>query len=257
MAGSDKSRDAVLGGPVIVLVRPQLGDNIGMVARAMLNFGLRELRVVAPRDGWPNPAAIAAAAGAHDLLEAAQLYDTTGEALGDLTRVYGTTARPRDMIKPLVTARRAAQELRAAEAAGERVAVVFGPERSGLVNDDLALCDALLAVPLNPAFASLNLAQAVLLVGYEWFQAGDETAPRQLDLGPTGAPTKAELIGFYERLEGYLDRAGFLKPIEKRPGMVRNLRNLFQRLAMTDQELSTLHGIVSALWAGPRDEGER
>ena len=137
MAGTDKTRAAILGGPAVVLVQPQLGDNIGMVARAMLNFGIEELRVVAPRDGWPNPAAVAAASGAERLLETARLYDATAEALADLTRVYGTTARPRDMIKPVVTARQAAQELRAAAAAGERVAVVFGPERSGLVNDDL------------------------------------------------------------------------------------------------------------------------
>ena len=255
MAGTDKSQEPVLGGPVVVLVQPQLGENIGMVARAMLNFGLEELRVVAPRDGWPNPAAIAAAAGAHGLLETARHFGTTAEALGDLSLVFGTTARTRDMTKPVVTARQAADELRAAETAGARVAVVFGPERSGLVNDDLALCDALLSVPLNPAFASLNLAQAVLLIGYEWFQAGDRSAPRRLDLGPSGAPTKAELVAFYERLEGYLDHAGFLRPVEKRPGMVRNLRNLFQRMTLSDQELRTLHGIVSALWQGPRDKG--
>ncbi|MEM7227013.1 MAG: RNA methyltransferase [Pseudomonadota bacterium] len=257
MAGTDRSQAAVLGGPAIVLVQPQLGDNIGMVARAMLNFGLEELRVVAPRDGWPNPAAIAAAAGAERLLEAAKLYDSTAEALSDLTLVYGTTARTRDMVKPVVTARQAAAELRAGEGEGARVAVVFGPERSGLVNDDLALCDALLRVPLNPAFASLNLAQAVLLIGYEWFQAGDQTEPRYLEVSASGQPTKAELLGFYERLENHLDRSGFLRPPEKRPGMVRNLRNLFQRVALTDQDLRTLHGIVSALWHGPRDGGER
>ena len=252
MAGTDKTRTVVLGGPVIVLVQPQLGDNIGMVARAMLNFGLAELRIVAPRDGWPNPAAVAAASGAHGLLEAARLYDTTAKALGDLHLVYGTTARVRDMIKPVVTARQAARELRDA-AAGTRTGVLFGPERSGLVNDDLALCDALLRVPLNPAFASLNLAQAVLLIAYEWFQAGDDTAPRRLEPGAPGAPTKAELAAFYARLEGYLDRSGFLRPVEKRPGMVRNLRNLFQRLTLTEQDLRTLQGIVSALWQGPRD----
>ncbi|MDJ0608549.1 MAG: RNA methyltransferase [Kiloniellales bacterium] len=254
MAGTDRSRAPVAGGPAIVLVAPQLGENIGMVARAMLNCGLEELRLVRPRDGWPSEQAQAAASGADNVLESARLFDTTAEAVADLRRVYATTARPRDMVKTVVTPARAAEEMRRSDGA-LKTGVLFGPERSGLVNDDLALADSLIVVPLNPAFASLNLAQAVLLVGYEWFKLGDATPESRLETGRGLPAEKADLITFFERLETELDAAGFLTPPEKRPVMVRNLRNLFQRLAATDQDLRTLHGIVSALRAGPRGKG--
>lgn len=247
MAGTDTSKQAPGGGPAIVLVDPQLGQNIGMVARAMLNCGLEELRLVRPRDGWPNPAAESAASGADAVLDGVRLFETTAEAVADLQRVYAATARPRGMIKPVVTPRQAAAELRAALAGGERTGVMFGPERSGLVNDDIALADSVLSVPLNPAFASLNLAQAVFVVGYEWRLAATEIPARELSLGATRPATKAELIGLFERLEAALDVRGFLYPVEKRPVMVRNLRNLFQRAALTEQEVRTLHGIVSLL----------
>ena len=252
MAGTDKTRKAVQGGPVVVLVDPQLGENIGMAARAMLNCGLGELRLVRPRDGWPNEAAQSAASGADQVLDSAQLYDTTAEAVADLARVYAASARPRGLVKPLVTPRRAAGEMRAAVAEGLRVGLLFGPERSGLVNDDLALADTLLAVPLNPAFASLNLAMAVLLVGYEWFQAADDTPGRRLETGGQPPAEKAELVNLFQRLESALDETGFLHPPEKRPGMVRNLRNMIQRMDPTDQDLRTLHGIISALRSGRR-----
>jgi tRNA/rRNA methyltransferase len=168
MAGTDKGRSPVTGGPRVVLVDPQLGENIGMAARAMLNCGLTRLCLVRPRDGWPNPAAEAAAAGASEVLDGAAVYDATPDALAGCRRVYATTARPRDMVKPVLTPRAAAQDMRAAEGAGAATALLFGPERSGLTNDDLVLADRVIAVPLNPAFASLNLAQAVLIVGYEW-----------------------------------------------------------------------------------------
>ena len=256
MAGTDKTQPPVTGGPVVILVDPQLGENIGMVARAMLNCGLSELRLVRPRDGWPNEAAVAAASGADLVLDGARLYDTTAEALADLNRVYATTARARGLVKHLVTPRQAAAEIHRALAAGERAGLLFGPERAGLTNDDLALADTLLAVPLNPAFASLNLAMAVLIVGYEWFQVAGETArgtpPRRLESDGQAPAVKAELVSFFERLEAALDETGFLYPPEKRPGMVRNLRNLFQRLAPTDQDLRTLHGIVSALRGAKR-----
>ena len=158
-------------GPAIILVDPQLGENIGMVARAMLNCGLSELRLVRPRDGWPNPAAQSAASGADRVLDAARHFPTTLEAVADLHLVYAATARPRDMVKPVVVPQRAAAEIRAAADRGCAAGVLFGPERAGLVNDDVALADAVLEVPLSPAFASLNLAQAVLLLGYEWYQA--------------------------------------------------------------------------------------
>ncbi len=251
MSGTDTSVKSLGGGPVVILVDPQLGQNIGMAARAMLNCGLEELRLVRPRDGWPNSAAESAASGAGVVLEQTRLFDTTAEAVADLTRVYAATARPRGMITPVVTPRQAAAELRAVLAAGTRAGVMFGPERSGLVNDDIALADTVLSVPLNPAFASLNLAQAVFVVGYEWLIAGsaaDSGAPgRELSLGATRLATQAELIGLFERLEAALDARGFLYPAEKRPTMVRNLRNLFQRAQLTEQEVRTLHGIVSLL----------
>ncbi len=259
MSGTDTSVKSLGGGPAVILVDPQLGQNIGMVARAMLNCGLEELRLVRPRDGWPNSAAESAASGAGVVLDKARLFDTTAEAVADLTRVYAATARPRGMVTPVVTPRQAAAELRAAQtqetgaqdvgAGGTRAGVIFGPERSGRVNDDIALADTVLSVPLNPAFASLNLAQAVFVVGYEWLISGSEAVPRELSLGATRPATKAELIGLFERLEAALDARGFLYPVEKRPAMVRNLRNLFQRAQLTEQEVRTLHGIVSLLTA--------
>jgi tRNA/rRNA methyltransferase len=253
MSGTDKSKQFMAGGPAVVLVDPQLGENIGMVARAMLNCGLDELRLVRPRDGWPNPAAESAASGADAVLANARLFDSTEAAVADLQRVYASTARSRDQLKPVVTPRQAAAEMRAAMAQGQRVGLLFGPERSGLVNDDVALADAALSVPLNPAFSSLNLAQAVFVVGYEWLLAEMEPpAPpaRELPLGDTRPATKAELVNFFERLEAALDETGFLYPPEKRPTMVRNLRSLFQRAELTEQEVRTLHGIISALRSG-------
>lgn len=248
MAGTDRTQEPVKdGGPAIILVDPQLGENIGMVARAMLNCGLTELRLVRPRDGWPSEKAEAAASGALEVIEGARLFETTEAALADLQRVYATTARPRGMVKPVVTPGQAATELRESAAMGERSGLLFGPERSGLVNDDIALADAVLSVPLNPAFSSLNLAQAVLLVGHAWFMAADNTEARRLELGVGETASKAELVNFFTRLEAALDETGFLYPPEKRPTMVRNLRNLFHRIAPTEGEVNTLHGIISAL----------
>jgi tRNA/rRNA methyltransferase len=254
MSGTDRSRATDLTpGPAVILVRPQLGENIGMVARAMLNCGLSELRLVRPRDGWPSAKAEAAASGALSVLEGVQIFETTKAAIADLHRVYATTARPRGMVKTVVTPAQAAVELRAEAADGRRCGLLFGRERSGLVNDDIALADTVLTVPLNPAFSSLNLAQAVLLVGHAWYQAGDATPPRVLDTGPGKIASKAELVNFFERFEAALDETGFLWPPEKRPTMVRNLRNLFQRATPTEGEINTLHGIVVAL-LGKRDK---
>jgi tRNA/rRNA methyltransferase len=254
MAGTDKSRSAALGGPTVVLVDPQLGQNIGMVARAMLNCGLTELRLVRPRDGWPSEAAVAAAAGAQEILARARLFDTTKQAVADFRRVYAMTARPRDMVKPVATPRQAALDLRLAAAAGEAAGVLFGPERSGLTNDDLALAERIVSVPLNPGFSSLNLAQAVLLLGYEWFQAADHTPGQRLVRGRGKPAPKGELANFFARLEAALDDTGFFHPPEKRAGMVRNLRNLFQRAELSDAEVRTLHGVVTSLRTGPRDD---
>jgi tRNA/rRNA methyltransferase len=247
MAGTDRKRPLASGGPAVILVEPQLGENIGAAARAMLNCGLADLRLVRPRDGWPNPKAVANASGADAVLETARLYDNAAAAVADLERVYASTARHRGMIKRVMTPRRGAAEMRKAIARGEAVGILFGPERTGLLNDDIALADAVISVPLNPGFASLNLAQAVLLVGYEWFQAADATPPSELVTNETRPATKAELLNFFAHLEERLDDCGFLRNVEKRPSMVRNIRNLFQRAALTHQEIRTLHGIVAEL----------
>jgi tRNA/rRNA methyltransferase len=233
--------------PVIVLVEPQLGENIGACARAMLNCALSELRLVAPRNGWPNEFAEKAASGAHGVLENAQVYDSTAEAIADLNLVYASTARRRDTVKTILTPRDAAVSMRQTIAGGNRIGVLFGPERSGLENDDVALAEAVIEVPLNPEFSSLNLAQAVLLVAYEWHQAGRDGVSADPVLPPTVRASREELIGFFEHLERELDDCGFLRPPEKRASMVRNIRNLFQRTALTDQEVRTLRGIVAGL----------
>ena len=252
MAGTDRRRLAAQGGPTIILVQPQLGENIGTAARAMFNCGLTELRLVKPRDGWPNERAVAMASGADIVLDNAQLFDSVEAAIADLRRVYATTARDRFMVKRVVTPRQAAGEMRRFVAAGEGCGILFGPERAGLVNDHIALADTVLSVPLNPAFSSLNLGQAVLLVGYEWFAAGEAALPELMQTGHSRPGTKEELLGFMAHLEEELDRSGFMRTKEKRPSMVRNLRNLFQRAQLTEQELRTLHGVVTAL-AGPRE----
>jgi tRNA/rRNA methyltransferase len=247
MAGTDRKRRLASPGPAIVLVEPQLGENIGAAARAMLNCGLTELRLVNPRDGWPNAKALAAASGADEVIQGAQLFDSPEAAIADLARVYATTARHRGMIKRVVTPRRSAAEMRRSIGKGQSVGVLFGAERMGLLNDHIALADAVIAVPLNPGFASLNLAQAVLIVGYEWFQVGDKTPANELVTNETRPATRAELLNFFSHLEKELDDCGFLRNLEKRPSMVRNIRNLFQRAQLTHQEVRTLHGIVAEL----------
>ncbi|HLI11292.1 MAG TPA: RNA methyltransferase [Alphaproteobacteria bacterium] len=250
MAGTDTSKQSRRrgdAGPAIILVEPQLGENIGFAARAMLNCGLTDLRLVQPRDGWPNAKAAAAASGAAEVIERVRVFASVEEASADLQRLYATSARPREMVKAVVTPRRAAAELRAARAAGERIGILFGGERAGLANDHVALADAIIEAPLNPGFASLNLAQAVLLVGYEWWLAGSEAPPRRLPLGKSPRATRAELLGLFAHLESELDKAGFLRNAEKRPTMVRNLRNMLERAELTAQEVRTLHGIVASL----------
>ena len=244
--------------PAIVLVRPQLGQNIGMAARAMANFGVGDLRLVAPRDGWPNNEAQSAAAGAGGLLDAAQIFEETAKAVGDLNFVCATTARTRDTVKQVLSPASAAAELRERSAVGQKCGVLFGSEQSGLDNDDVALADALVMAPVNPEFASLNLAQAVLIVAYEWYKHCDSgalgrktefdgPAREGMQMHRTRPATRAELVAFFEHLEQELDDAGFLYPPEKRPQMVQNLRNLFQRAGATEQEVRTLRGVVSSL----------
>ncbi len=239
--------------PAVILVSPQLAMNIGTTARAMANCGLHDLRIVNPKPKWPNELSRRASSGADEILAAARICASTSEAIADLNRVYATTGRTRRMTKRIVTPRAAALEAREAHGKGERVGFLFGPERTGLENDDLALADALISVPLNPAFASLNLAQSVLLIGYEWFQAGDETPDSRLASGDAKPASKQELENFFLHLERELDECGFLRVADKRPTMVRNIRNIFQRAGMTEQEVRTLHGVVAELVRGPRN----
>ncbi|MFO1129358.1 MAG: RNA methyltransferase [Rhodospirillales bacterium] len=254
MAGTDRSRAAALApGPAVILVEPQLGENIGMAARAMLNCGLTDLRLVAPREPWPNDKAVAAASGADLVLDRARLYPTAAAAIGDLTLVFATTARGRDMTKRIVTPRQAAIEMRHHLATCGPAGILFGREAKGLVNDEIALADAIVAAPLNPAFRSLNLGMAVLLVGYEWLMGEDGTPASLLAMPPETRPAaKAELVGLFEHLERELDVCGFLRNTQQRPTMVRNLRNALGRAGFTEQEVRTLRGIVACLVSGRR-----
>lgn len=251
MSGTDRTIERAhsdIAGPVVILARPQLGENIGMVARAMLNTGLTELRLVGPRDGWPSESAEAAAAGADIVLDQATVFDDLRTASADLELLYATSTRPRDLTKIVLTPEEAVRRTRRAiEGEGLKVGFLFGPERSGLSNDDLSLTDGVITVPLNPGFSSLNLAQAVLLLGYAWFNFDTEAAPAELAYNVGRPATKAELENFMARLEAQLNETGFLYPPEKRPNMVNNLRALFGRMALTESEVNTLHGIISAL----------
>jgi tRNA/rRNA methyltransferase len=247
--------------PAVILVEPQLADNIGMVARAMANFGLDDLRLVAPRDGWPNEKARIAASGANYVIDDASAYPTLDESLGDLTYVVATTARQRPLKKPVLTPEEAVAALRERIQRGERCGILFGRERNGLETGELANADALVMIPVNSRFASLNLAQAVLLLGYAWIRdSGKGSLGRVttyespistgLNLGNDRPADKKELLSFFEHLESELGRLGFFNPIEKRPSVVQNLRTMFTRMALTEQEVRTLRGIVATLSKG-------
>ena len=257
MTGRD--RGAAIGpignSPVVILVRPQLADNIGAVARAMANGGLFDLRLVAPRDGWPQEKAWRNASGADRILDELRVHATLAEAVADLQHVYATCPRPRHVITPVLTARGAAAELREACRRDLRVGLLFGPESAGLDRDDLAQADALIRIPLNPAFMSLNLAQAVMVLAYEWWIAAEDAPPRRLMTNETRIATKAELENFLSHLLDQLDASGFLRNAPKRPGMVRNIRHFFERGEVTEQELRSLHGIVTELAVGRRVRG--
>jgi len=238
--------------PVVILVRPQLAENIGMCARAMMNFGLVEMRLVAPRDGWPRKGAHQAASGAGSILETARLFETTREAVRDLNRVYATTARERGQMKPVVTAEEAADDM--IGLADARAGVLFGPERMGLSNDDVALADRVLSFPVNPGFRSVNLAQAVLLVGYEWWKrASGGRAPMAPGRTPRPA-TREHVLSFVDFVEAAMDKTGFFYPLEKRPIMARNLRNIWHRLDMSEQDVQTLRGVFTSLVNALRSE---
>jgi tRNA/rRNA methyltransferase len=226
-----------------------MAENIGMVARAMLNCGLDDLRLVRPRPRWPHARALATASGADTVIAATRVFPTTEAAIADLRLVFAATVRDRDLALRVVTPARAAEEMRAfAAAGGGKTGVIFGKESKGLANDDVALADAIVTVPVNPAFGSLNLAQAVFAVAHAWFVLGADAAPSRLRLNARTRPaTKEELVGFFEHLERELDACGFLRLKHKRPIMVRNLRALFQRAQLTEQEVRTLRGVVAGL----------
>ena len=249
-AGTDKTkRWSVAPGPIVVLVEPQMGENIGAAARAMANFGLSRLRLVKPLRGWPNEKARVMAAGADRVLEGVQLHDSLADAIGDCSFVLAATARNHDQAKPVIGAAEAAAEMAPRVGAGETVAVVFGRERNGLENHEVARADRIVTLPVNRAFASLNLAQAVVIVGYEWFKY----AARELPFAaPERSPpvTKQQLDAFFADLERELDKVEFFRPDEKRGVMSVNLRNIFQRIAPTQQDIRTLHGVVTALTQG-------
>lgn len=248
-------------GPAILLMEPQLADNIGMVARAMANFGLDTLRLVAPRDGWPNEKARIAASGANYVIDDAAAYPTLPDAIGDLNWLAATTARQRDLRKPVMTPLEVVAEMRTRIARGERCGVLFGRERNGLETAEVANADAIVMIPVNSRFASLNLAQAVLILGYEWMRTSEGQSLGRvtnyespidtgLNLGSDRPATKQELLGFFEHLEGELDQRGFFNPPEKRASVIRNLRTMYTRMGVTEQETRTLRGIVATLSRG-------
>ena len=253
MAGTDSTQhqddNARHDTPAVILVRPQLGENIGMCCRAMLNNGLRDLRLVQPRDGWPSDKARAAASGADVVVDNVRVFETTADAVADLQRVFAATARPRDSDQTVMTPKDAAPVIHANARDGVRTGVLFGPEAKGLANEDVMMADTILAVPLNPAFKSLNLAQAVFCIGYEWYQAGLDLESWRADASTRESvpATKQELLYMFEHLEDELDKCGFLRPPEKRPAMVQNIRTMFQRAKLTDQEVRTMRGIISGL----------
>ena len=250
-SGTDRTKPwSDLGCPIVVLVEPQLGENIGTAARAMANFGLTRLRLVRPRDGWPSVHARRAASGADAVLDGAQLYDTLPEAIADCQFVLATTARAHDQAKPVIGPDEAAREIAPRTAAGETVAVVFGRERWGLQNEEVGLADRIVTFPVNPAFASLNLAQAVLVMAYEYCKhatAGALPFTMPQRSGPAG---KQQILAFFENLEAELEKVEFFRPAEKRDTMTINLRNIFTRMQPTSQDIQTLHGVIMAIAEG-------
>ncbi|MCR9257619.1 MAG: RNA methyltransferase [Alphaproteobacteria bacterium] len=249
MAGTDSTQTGPrtpADAPAIILVAPQLGENIGTAARAMGNTGLSDLRLVNPRDGWPSDKARAAASGADWVIDGARVYDSTDAAVADLTHVFATTARSRFMMKPVLTPKTAATEIRQEAARGGKCGILFGPERTGLDNEDLVRANGLVTIPLNPGFTSLNLAMAVLLIGYEWWSAGDATPDREISGGHMPA-TREEFRNFMDRLTERLDETGFLREGDLAPTTVRNLTNLFQRAELSAHEINTLHGMIKYL----------
>lgn len=250
-AGTDKTKRWIAEpAPVVILVEPQLGQNIGTAARAMANFGLSELRLVKPREDFPNAHARAAASGADRVLDAAKVFATVEEAIADCTLVFATTARAHDQAKPVVGAEEAARLIAPHVAAGETVGLLFGRERWGLENDEVALADHIVTLPVNPAFASLNLAQAVVIIGYEWFKLMTGGA-LPFSMPRKSAPaTKEQLLAFFASIERELEKVEFFRPPEKKATMLVNLQNIFHRMQPTRQDIQTLHGVIMAIAEG-------
>ena len=234
--------------PVIVLVRPQLGQNIGKAARAMLNFGLTEMRLVAPRDGWPNPDAGPSASGADIVLEQAQVFDSVQDAIADCSKVYASTVRRRDLVMPVVTPEQMAEGVAASTG---RTAVLFGPERSGLETEDVALANAIVTVPINPEFGSLNLAQAVILLAYEWSKRSDLAVPPSKELEEPA--THGEVEGMIGQIEEELDAKGYFHPPSRTQATKNTIRTIFTKTGWSSREVKAIRGIVRALVDQPRN----
>ena len=230
--------------PVFILVRPQMGENIGAAARAMLNFGLERMRIVDPRDGWPSPKAVAMASGAGRVLDQAGIFADVRAAVADCDYVFATTARGRELTKPVMTPERAMMLGREMAAAGKRVGVLFGPERAGLENEDVAQAQAIVTVPVNPEFFSLNLAQCVLLLGYEWGRQGADVPAQVMAMGRTEFASGEDVARLGDHFEERLAAAGFFYPEGKAVGMKLSLRNMWSRLGLTRAEVQTFHGML-------------
>ncbi|MCB1883066.1 MAG: RNA methyltransferase [Geminicoccaceae bacterium] len=238
--------------PAVILCRPQMGENAGAAARAMLNFGLFDLRLVAPQFGWPNAKAVASSSGAHDILNRMTLHATLPDALHDVHHLLATTARPRGLAKPVFDPRAAALHARALVGQGRRVGLLFGPERTGLTNDELALADGIVSIPVNPLFPSLNLAQAVLLVAYEWATATGATAVQGADPSSAEPATKAEIDGMVGHLLGELEAVGYFRSDDRRASLSLTIKAMFERRGLARSEVHLLRGIVRELRRGPR-----
>ncbi|WP_084640114.1 RNA methyltransferase [Kaistia adipata] len=244
------SPELLVDGPAVILVEPQLGENIGTAARAMANFGLRDLRIVNPRDGWPNESARRAASRADHVFDRIRLFDTVEAAVADLGYLVATTARSRELAKPVRGPASAAGIMRGHMTAGVKTGVLFGRERIGLTNEEISLADEIVTLPIDPQFASLNIAQAVLIVAYEWRRSGLETEEAGLRFAmpnDSRPATKQELLGLFEHLEGALDQVTFFRPVEKRPVVVQTLRAMLQRAQFTEADIRTLRGVIAAL----------
>ena len=242
--------------PAFILVRPQMGENIGAAARAMLNFGLERMRIVAPRDGWPNSAAVALASGAGRVMDQAGLFPDVQTSIADCDFVFATTARGRELTKPVYTPEAAMDHARALVAAGKRVGVLFGPERAGLENEDVVLANAIVTVPVNPEFASLNLAQCVLLMGYEWRRQTQPAEGVVMEMARTEMATGIEVQKLGDHFEERLEAAGFFFPEAKVPGMKASLRNMWSRLGLTKAEVQTFHGMLRQIAYRLRKQGD-